>query len=151
MGVSAAVDAPVRVTDIKAAAREPPCYRRTLLRGDFTMVRKALSSRMLTLRRLTERASNDPQRMRARKIETEIMEKMPSGTWLSGTSVSRLISSSDDRKTAHGLIACCATASSNASASRAATARSICSGDFVSKGPPLDPDALAEGVSCQHR
>jgi hypothetical protein len=38
---------------------------------------------MLTLRRPTERASNDPQRMGARKIETEIMEKMPSGMWLS--------------------------------------------------------------------
>jgi hypothetical protein len=35
---------------------------------------------MLTWRRLTERASNDPQRMRVRKIETKIMEKMPSRT-----------------------------------------------------------------------
>jgi ribosomal protein L19E len=64
-----------------------------------TMVRKALSSRILTLRKLTERASNDPQRMRARKIEAEIMEKMPSRAWLSCTAVSRLISASDDRKT----------------------------------------------------
>jgi hypothetical protein len=40
------------------------------------MVRKALS--VPTLRKLTERACNDPQRMRARKTEAEIMEKMPS-------------------------------------------------------------------------
>ncbi len=32
---------------------------------------------MPTLRKLTERACNDPQRMRARKIEAEIIEKMP--------------------------------------------------------------------------
>jgi hypothetical protein len=42
------------------------------------MVRKALS--LPTLRKLTERACNDPQRMRARKTEAKIMEKMPSGT-----------------------------------------------------------------------
>jgi hypothetical protein len=63
------------------------------------MVRKGLSSRVLTLRKLTERACNDPQRMRARKIEAEIMERMPSRVWLSCTAVSRLIGASDDRKT----------------------------------------------------
>ena len=63
------------------------------------IVRKGLSSRVLTLRKLTERACNDPQRMRARKTEAEIMEKMPSSTWLSCTAVSRLISAHDDRKT----------------------------------------------------
>jgi hypothetical protein len=52
-----------------------------------------------TLRKLTERASNAPQRMMARKIEAEIMEKMPSGAWLSCTAVSRLIYAPDDRKT----------------------------------------------------
>jgi hypothetical protein len=62
-----------------------------------TMVRKALS--VPTLRKLTERACNDPQRMRARKTEAEIMEKMPSRAWLSCTAVSRLISALDDRKT----------------------------------------------------
>jgi hypothetical protein len=64
-----------------------------------TMVRKALTSRMPPLRQLTERACNDPQRMRARKTEAEILEKMPSGAWLSCTAVSRLIGSPDDRKT----------------------------------------------------
>ena len=63
-----------------------------------TIVRKALSSRMPTLRKLTERASNDPQRMRARKTEAEILEKMPSRAWLSCTAVSRLIGAPDDRK-----------------------------------------------------
>jgi hypothetical protein len=64
-----------------------------------TMVRKAVTSRMPPLRQLTERACNDPQRMRARKTEAEILEKMPSGAWLSCTAVSRLIGSPDDRKT----------------------------------------------------
>ena len=64
-----------------------------------TMVRKALTSRMPPLRQLTERACNDPQRMRARKTEAEIIEKMPSGAWLSCTAVSRLIGAADDRKT----------------------------------------------------
>ncbi|HXN66368.1 MAG TPA: hypothetical protein VN926_01790 [Bradyrhizobium sp.] len=54
---------------------------------------------MPPLRQLTERACNDPQRMRARKTEAEILEKMPSGAWLSCTAVSRLIGSPDDRKT----------------------------------------------------
>jgi hypothetical protein len=53
-----------------------------------TMVRKALS--VPTLRKLTERACNDPQRM--------IIEMMPSRAWLSGTAVSRLIGAPDDRK-----------------------------------------------------
>jgi hypothetical protein len=63
------------------------------------IVRKGLSSRVLTLRKLTERACNDPQRMRARKTEAEIMERMPSRVWLSCTAVSRLIGAPDDRKT----------------------------------------------------
>ena len=50
------------------------------------------------LRSLTERASNDPQRMRARKTEAQIMEIMPSRAWLSCTAVSRLIGAPDDRK-----------------------------------------------------
>ena len=57
-----------------------------------TSVRNALQT-------LTERACNDPQRMRARKTEARIMESMPSGAWLSCTAVSRLISAPDDRKT----------------------------------------------------
>jgi hypothetical protein len=52
-----------------------------------------------TLRKLTERASNAPQRMIARKIEAEIIEKMPPEAWLSCTAVSRLIYAGDDRKT----------------------------------------------------
>jgi hypothetical protein len=63
-----------------------------------TVVRKAASSRMPTLRKLTERACNDPQRMRARKTEAEILERMPSRTWLSCTAVSRLMGAPDDRK-----------------------------------------------------
>jgi len=51
------------------------------------------------LRSLTARASNDPQRMRARKIETRITEMMPARAWLSGTAVSRLIGAVDERKT----------------------------------------------------
>jgi hypothetical protein len=63
-----------------------------------TMVRKASSSRMLALRKLTERACNDPQRMRARKTEAKIIEMMPFRAWLSCTAVSRLIGAHDDRK-----------------------------------------------------
>ena len=63
------------------------------------MVRKAMSSRMPILRKMTERASNDPQRMRARKTEARIIEIMPPTAWLSCTAVSRLIRSADDRKT----------------------------------------------------
>jgi hypothetical protein len=51
-----------------------------------------------TLRKLTDRVAYDPQRMRARKIEAKIIEKMPSRLWLSCTAVSRLIRSPDDRK-----------------------------------------------------
>lgn len=58
------------------------------------MMRKGLSSRVLT-----ERASNDPQRMRARKTEAKIMEMMPIRVWLSCTAVARLIGTPDDRKT----------------------------------------------------
>jgi len=60
-----------------------------------TMVRKA---RELADIAQIDRASNDPQRMRARKTEAEIMEKMPSRAWLSCTAVSRLICAADDRK-----------------------------------------------------
>ena len=48
------------------------------------------------MRKLTDRAAYDPQRMRARKTEAKIIEKMPSGVWLSCTAVSRLIRSPDD-------------------------------------------------------
>lgn len=51
------------------------------------------------LRSLTERASNDPQRMRARKTEAKIMEMMPANAWLSCTAVSRLIDTADERRT----------------------------------------------------
>ena len=64
-----------------------------------TMVRKAMSSRMSMLRKLTERACNDPQRMRARRTEEKIIKMMPSRAWLSCTAVSRLIGAPDDRKT----------------------------------------------------
>jgi hypothetical protein len=64
-----------------------------------TMLRKAVSSSKATLRKLTERACNDPQRMRARKTEAEIVEKMPSRVWLPCTAISRLIRALDDRKT----------------------------------------------------
>ena len=64
-----------------------------------TMVPKATSSQVSTLRELTRRGDNDPQRMRARLIEAKIMEMMPPRVWLSCTAVSRLIGASDDRKT----------------------------------------------------
>jgi hypothetical protein len=51
------------------------------------------------LRSLTERASNDPQRMRARKIEGKIVEMMPVNVWLSCRAVSRLIDVAEERKT----------------------------------------------------
>jgi hypothetical protein len=50
-------------------------------------------------RSLMERASNDPQRMRARKIEGKIFEIMPLNVWLSCRAVSRLIGVADERKT----------------------------------------------------
>ena len=107
-----------------------------------TMVRKALTSRMPPLRQLTERACNDPQRMRARKTEAEILEKMPSGAWLSCTAVSRLIGSPMIARPARDSIAWCATARSNASVGRAATARSIRSGGFVRNVLPFDRDGV---------
>jgi len=63
------------------------------------MVQKARTSPVPPPRQVTERACNDPQRMRARKTEAEIMEKMPSRAWLSCTAVSRLIRALDTRKT----------------------------------------------------
>ncbi|HWZ40917.1 MAG TPA: hypothetical protein VNY08_21705 [Bradyrhizobium sp.] len=48
---------------------------------------------------MTERASNAPQRMRARKTEARILEMMPIRAWLTCTVVSRLIGAGDDRKT----------------------------------------------------
>jgi predicted transcriptional regulator len=58
-----------------------------------------MTFRAPTLRSLTERASNDPQRMRARKTEAKIMEMMPANAWLSCTAVSRLIDAVDERRT----------------------------------------------------
>jgi len=63
------------------------------------MVPRAMGSRVPTLRELTERACNDPQRMRARRTEAEIIKMMPSRTWLSCTAISRLIGVPDERKT----------------------------------------------------
>jgi predicted ArsR family transcriptional regulator len=57
-----------------------------------------MSSRIPTLRKLIERACNDPQRMRARKTEARILEMMPLRSWLSCTAVARLIGVPDDRK-----------------------------------------------------
>jgi predicted ArsR family transcriptional regulator len=57
-----------------------------------------MSSRIPTLRKLIERACNDPQRMRARKTEARIIEMMPLRSWLSCTAVARLIGVPDDRK-----------------------------------------------------
>jgi len=62
------------------------------------MVQKALTSLAPAPRQLTERACNDPQRMRARKTEAEILAKMPFEAWLSCTAVSRLIEAPDDRR-----------------------------------------------------
>jgi hypothetical protein len=64
-----------------------------------TIVRKSMSSGPAELRKLTERATNDPQRMRARRIEAKIIDMMPPGAWLSCTAVARLIGASDERKT----------------------------------------------------
>ena len=50
------------------------------------------------MRKLTDRSDNDPQRMRARKTEAKIIEKMPAGVWLSSTAVARLIRSPEARK-----------------------------------------------------
>jgi hypothetical protein len=62
-----------------------------------TMVRKGPS--LPKLRKLTDRACNDPQRMKARKTEAMIIEKMAARAWLSCTVVSRLIGAADDGKT----------------------------------------------------
>ena len=62
-----------------------------------TMVRKGPS--LPKLSKLTERACNDPQRMKARKTEAKIIEMMPARAWLSCTAVSRLIGVPDDGKT----------------------------------------------------
>ena len=56
-------------------------------------------SRVTRSRKVTQRASNAPQGMRARKTEARILEMMPAGEWLSCTSISRLIGSGDDRRT----------------------------------------------------
>ena len=64
-----------------------------------SMTRKVLTSLMPPPRQLTERACNDPQRMRARKIEAAILAKMPPKAWLSCTAVSRLLEAADDRRT----------------------------------------------------
>ena len=63
-----------------------------------TIVRKAMSSRAAVWRKLTGRASNDPQRMRARRIEAKIIDVMPPSAWLSCTAVARLIGAPDERK-----------------------------------------------------
>ena len=59
----------------------------------------ASSSRLLALRKLAQRACNDPRRMEARRAEAKIMEMMPFRVWLSCTAVARLIGTPDDRKT----------------------------------------------------
>lgn len=51
------------------------------------------------LDKLTDRASNAPQGMRARRIEAAILEKMPLEGWFTCTSVARLIGADDDRNT----------------------------------------------------
>ena len=51
------------------------------------------------LDKLADRASNAPHRMRARRIEAEILEKMPLQVWFTCTSVARLIGAHDDRNT----------------------------------------------------
>lgn len=53
--------------------------------------------RLLRSRDLTERASNAPQRMKARKTEARILDMMPAKTWMACTAVSRLIGAGDDR------------------------------------------------------
>jgi len=62
-------------------------------------VEECASSRRDRLRKVTDRATNAPQNMRARKTEAAILEAMPARTWLSCTAVSRLIASADDRRT----------------------------------------------------
>jgi len=54
---------------------------------------------VVRLRRSTERASNAPQAMKARRLEARILQMMPRRTWMTCTAVSRLIGAGDDRKT----------------------------------------------------
>jgi hypothetical protein len=63
------------------------------------VVPRKAGSRVTRSRKSTERASNAPQGMKARKLEARILEMMPHGTWMACTAVSRLIGSADDRKT----------------------------------------------------
>ena len=63
------------------------------------VVSRKAGSRVARSRKSTVRASNAPQGMKARKVEAMILEMMPHGTWMTGTAVSRLIGSADDRKT----------------------------------------------------
>jgi hypothetical protein len=69
------------------------------LPGGFVNTVVGKRSRVPRLPGLTERASNAPQRMRARKTEARILEVMPAKAWLGCTAVSRLIGAGDDRKT----------------------------------------------------
>jgi|SRR4029077_15771738 hypothetical protein len=48
---------------------------------------------------LIERANYAPQGVKARKIEASLLEVMVGQEWLSCTSISRLIHTSEDRKT----------------------------------------------------
>ena len=50
-------------------------------------------------RALIERANYAPQGVKARKIEASLLEVMVGQEWLSCTSISRLILTSEDRKT----------------------------------------------------
>ena len=50
-------------------------------------------------RALIERANYAPQGVKARKIEASLLEVMVGQEWLSCTSISRLIHTSEDRKT----------------------------------------------------
>ena len=63
------------------------------------VISQKAGSRVARSRKSIERASNAPQRMKARKIEAQILEMMPHGTWMTCTAVARLIGSGDDRKT----------------------------------------------------
>lgn len=56
-------------------------------------------SRIARTRKQAVRASNAPQGMNARRLESRILEMMPHGTWMTCTAVSRLIGAGDDRKT----------------------------------------------------
>jgi hypothetical protein len=62
-------------------------------------IAKKAGSRVSRSRPSSARANNAPQNMRARKTEAMILEMMPARTWMTCTSVSRLIRAADDRKT----------------------------------------------------